>query len=357
MKHIKLRLISWTLRAIVMVSSVCGCKPDTDIFQQVDYQKLGYILSDNANLSTFNAAVGVTDVKGVLNSTDSTVLFAPNDLYLVSRGVNASTIVEQPSNIINAFVNNHVLDDYIDLASLPYFVKQKLYSRSGHTNYVSRWVKDDLTYYTVNGLRIEEQPIRGANGIIYVLNGMLQQFEYATVFEAIKSDFSMTLFTHVIERAGLASLFNELNNCTVFVPTNQALAAIGLSSLEKVDQADVAVLRKLVLYHVYPDILFVGDLSFTTNFSGSSLFTTTVTLFNGNRTIASVAGKYGLREVKMYDGNNIQLKFYEGYYTGIYTSQLNLIDRQGRQILVDYDRKDIVTKSGAIHQIHSVLNY
>jgi len=357
MKHFKSRLISWMTRATIMLLFVSGCKPDTEIYQQVDYQKLGYILNDNPNLSTFNAAVGMTGIKNVLNGADSTVLLAPNDIFLVRQGLNASTIKEQQGLSINSFVENHVLDDYIDLESLPFFVKQKLYSKSGHTNYVSRWIKDDLVFFTVNGLRIEGQPIRGTNGIIYVLNGMLQQYEYSTVFEAIKSDFSMTLFTHAIQRAGLASLFKDLQNSTVFVPTNQAMAAIGLGSLEKVEQANISELKKLVLYHVYPDIMFVGDLSFTTNFSGSGLFTTMVTLFNGNRFMTSVEGKYGLREVKMYDGNNLQLKFYEGYYTGIYTNQLTLIDAAGQQSLVDYDRKDIVAKSGTIHQIHQVLKY
>ncbi|WP_167346199.1 fasciclin domain-containing protein, partial [Pedobacter ginsenosidimutans] len=70
--------------------------------------------------------------------------------------------------------------------------------------------------------------------------------------------------------SGLLETINGTGPYTIFAPNNQAMQAMGYTSVEQIDNTDVEVLKRLVNYHIVKDRRFIYDYILSTGSSNTS---------------------------------------------------------------------------------------
>ncbi|MNX44643.1 Fasciclin domain protein [compost metagenome] len=113
--------------------------------------------------------------------------------------------------------------------------------------------------------------IPASNGLIQVVNRVLTPYLHDLLGDAIAAEASTTLFTQALRSSGVLQTINEAGPYTIFAPNNDAMQAIGYSSIEQINNTDPAVLKRFVNYHIVKDRRFIYDYILSTGPSNMSL--------------------------------------------------------------------------------------
>ncbi len=130
--------------------------------------------------------------------------------------------------------------------------------------------QDDMGGITVNGahLNLDMVDIEASNGVIHVIDAVILP-ESRTIAEIVVEAAGMeedAQFTTLLAAVGAAdpavleTLSDPEATLTVFVPTDDAFAALGEDTLNAVI-ADQALLTNILLYHVVPAVVYSGDVA------------------------------------------------------------------------------------------------
>ncbi|WP_316833480.1 fasciclin domain-containing protein [Pedobacter nutrimenti] len=322
MKNFKYILLLLTIIAF-------GCKKET-VDDVKDNSKISAIIADNFNLSVFNTALVRTGLAKQIDQEGPFTAIAPSDEAFRLAGYPTTTsILSAVPARISAIMNYHILNGSYEFNKLPFLFNQEIKSANGGKLFVTHWVKGPDTVLTINGSRVLSQNIKASNGLIQVVDRVLEPYTYSYVTDAIASDRNLTLFYQALQRAGLIETLNGKGPYTVFAANNAAMTAFGLSSVEAINQMEPAVLLRLMRYHIIADRRFVYDYILSTGTSGKS-------------------------EQSMLDGNSVQVKLkpdpqVSGAFNGI-----ELLGT-GNTAMVQLDRRDQLTGNGVVHTITSML--
>lgn len=326
MKNIKYFLLSLMIMSVLSIS----CKKEDKTVSGQDNNKLAAVIADNFNLSIFNTGLVRTGLKVKLQEPGPFTVIAPSDDAFHKAGfADPVAILSADPARISAIMSYHVINGNYELNKLPFLFNQEIRSANGGKLFVTHWVKGPDTILTVNGSRVLAQNIKASNGLIQVLNQVLEPYSHEMILDAMASDRNLSLFYQAIQRAGLTVLLNGKGPYTIFAADNNAMIQYGLSSLEEINQADPVKLAALLKYHVLSDRRFVYDYILSTGTSGKS-------------------------EQAMIDGNSIQVQLVPdpsvpGNFSGI---QLKGTGNTGMILLT---KKDVLTGNGVLHTINSVL--
>ena len=96
----------------------------------------------------------------------------------------------------------------------------------------------------------------------------------STITTVLQTSVNATIFYQAVLRTGLDTIFSSPGPYTVFVPTDSAFIAAGLSSAD-VAAAPAAAVRDLLLYHT-----LAGSALITTSFPGGTNYK--ITAANGD---------------------------------------------------------------------------
>ncbi|MES2060736.1 MAG: fasciclin domain-containing protein [Bacteroidota bacterium] len=314
---------------LVLAVSLTCCTKNNNI-KEVDNTKIGAIVADNFNLSVFNTALIRTGLTKSIDQAGVFTVIAPSDdAFRVAGFSDSKDILSADPARVSAIMNYHVLNGSYEFNKLPFLFNQEIRSANGGKLFVTHWVKGVDTVLTINGSKVLSQNIKASNGLIQVIDRVLEPYTHNLVTEAIASDRDLTLFYQALQRAGLVKTLNGTGPYTIFAPNNAAMIAFGLSSIETINQMDVATLARLMNYHILTDRRFVYDYVLSTGSSNKS-------------------------EQTMLDGNSVTIGLKPNPQVPGAFSSIEL-KGTGNISAIQLIKQDVLTGNGVVHTIGSML--
>ncbi|SMC90008.1 fasciclin domain-containing protein [Pedobacter nyackensis] len=307
-----------------------SCKKEETAGKNANSNKISAIVADNFNLSVYNTALIRT---GLAKTTDKEGLFtaiAPSDDAFRNAGFgNATAILSADPSRVATIMNYHILNGVYEFNKLPFLFNQEVRSANGGKLFVTHWVKRGDTILTINGSKVVSQNVKASNGLIQVIDRVLEPYTHNLVVEAIASDRDLSLFYQALQRSDLVETLNGKGPYTVFAPNNAAMVAFGLRTIEDINAMDPAVLQRLVRYHISSDRRFVYDYVLSTG--------------SANRS-----------DQTMLDGNSIQVILkpnpqVAGAFIGIE------LKGTGNTSVIQLSKQDVLTGNGVVHTIGGLL--
>lgn len=306
-----------------------GCKKD-DNARTVDNTKISSIIADNFNLSVYNTALIRTGLAKTTDKEGQFTAIAPSDDAFRNAGFgNATAILSIDPARVSSIMNYHILNGVYEFNKLPFLFNQEIKSANGGKLFVTHWVKKGDTILTINGSKIVSKNIKASNGLIQVIDRVLEPYTHNKVIEAIASDRELSLFHQALQRSGLTEILNGQGPYTVFAPNNAAMIAFGLRTIEEINSMEPAVLQMLMRYHILSDRRFVYDYVLSTGTSNRS-------------------------DQTMIDGKSIQVILkpnpqVAGAFLGIE------LKGTGNTSVIQLIKQDVLTGNGVVHTVGGLL--
>lgn len=253
------RHFSLFLLLLALMVSGGACKKEKSI-EQSDANNIGRVIADNFNLSIFNTGLNRSGLQSKLLERGPFTVIAPSDDAFIAAGyASAAALIAAEPTKVSAMMKYHVLDGSYDFKRLPFLFNQEIRSYNGGKLFLTHWVKGPDTVLTINGAVLLAKNVKTSNGLIQVVDRILQPYTFEYVLDAIANDRNLSLFYQALQRANLTETLRKSEINTVFAPDNAAMRAYGLASLEAIEAADPTELRRMLRYHILADRRFVYD--------------------------------------------------------------------------------------------------
>ena len=323
--HVK-RIFFLLLPVLILVSCKKSSAPPaaSDSYNN----RLGFIMSDNFDLTLFNVGLTYTHYSDTLLQPGPYTVLAPSDEAFEAAGYTNAVAVQAAGGLMNQIIGYHILRGTYQLNLLPYEFNQQIRTLDGDLMYVTHWVKNADTVITINGATIESLNLPASNGLIQVLNQVLSPALYDNVQEAITADSSLTYFNAALLQSGLLTTLQGAGPFTVFAPTNTAFRSAGFLTTDSINRTDPAVLTALLTYHILSGRRFVNDYILTTG-----------------ATNTSVQG--------MLDSNNVTINLVAGSIPGSFSGIT--VQGSGNKTASNLIRQNVLAGNGVLHTIDQVL--
>lgn len=206
---------------------------------------------------TLATAVAAGDLVGTLTGAGPFTVFAPVDAAFEALGEYTLDAVLDPDNIaiLQEILTYHVIAGDIRAADLT--------DGAMVTTVEGRDVMIDLSDPTdpkVNGVSITTTDIVVENGVIHLIDGVLLP-EFDIVEKAIITEGTGTLAS-AVAAGDLVGTLTGPGPFTVFAPIDAAFEALGTDKLDVLlDPANIALLQKVLTYHVIAGDIRAADLT------------------------------------------------------------------------------------------------
>lgn len=312
---------------LILMLSACTKEKDNPMASD-EINRLTYIIDDNKfNFSSFNTALGRTSYRAVLAQEGPyTVMIPDNNAFIKAGYASNQDVLTESANVLNDLVSYHIVNGTWELDKLPYKFNQELTAVTGAKMFVTHWVKDADTILTINGSPVLAYNLPASNGMIQVLNTVLQPLVYPNLSAAISADTSLTFLNVALQQAGLKELIAGNTVYTFFAPSNNAFRAAGFPTIDSINKTDATILKDLLLYHFFSGRKFIYDYILTT-------------------------GATDQTEQAMQNGNNVAIALVKDgvQYTGI------TIKGAGNKIAATVIRENFMAGNGVLHIVDQVL--
>lgn len=315
---------------LVVLSLCAACSKDKNSPPAEDKNTIPNVVADNFNLTIFSTALSRSGLAERLNQPGPFMAFAPSDAAYKKAGFNDGTaIAVAPSAQIATQTAYHLSTELIHLSKLPLGMNKKVSNILGTDFFLSRIVKGTDTLLTLNGARVLRSDIKASNGLVNVIDGLLEPIKFPTLSKALSAEPELTLFYQALIRSGLLSRLDQ-EAFTVFAPNNAALRAYGYADIVAINQADPEVLSGWLRFHLMTGRNFAQDYFLKTEAGKTSY---NATMLDGN----------------MLKINLLSLSNVPNSFTGI--------TAQGAKNpgAVNVVRQDILTGNGVIQIVNGVL--
>lgn len=197
-------------------------------------------------LDTLATAVTAANLEATLTGVGPFTVLAPTDDAFAALGQLTLDFLLDPANQaeLAEILTYHVLAGEETASSL---VLDELLATVQGQNVL---VAADGNSFTVNGTTVNLFNIRCTNGIVHVLDAVL---EVPEPIAAVATDAGFTTLVAALDAAGLTATFADASAgpFTVFAPTDAAFAALPAGVLDQLlDPINQAVLIQVLQYHV-----------------------------------------------------------------------------------------------------------
>ncbi len=315
---------------LLLAALLQGCSKDDNVRVR-DNNILPSVITDNFNLKTFSAALDRSNLTSAVSAEGPFTALVPSDAAFQAGGYNGpGAIIAASQPVIKKLTAYHILEGMYQLERMPFLFNQEIASYGGGKLYFTRWVKGNDTIMTVNGSRITPQAVKASNGLVQVIDRVLQPYSFGQLADAIAAENELTLFYQALRRAGMEELLRGKGPFTVYAPDNNAMAAYGLVSLEEVNNTNPVALQALLRYHIVADRRFLNDYVLSTGASAES----TQAMLDNNTV-----------KITLVPNSSVQ-----GGYDGITLRGPGNVNTE-----VKVTRRDIVTGNGILHITDQVL--
>lgn len=257
-KYLKNLRAAGLFALLVPALVLTGCNDDDN--DTPAQQTIAEVVNTNADFSLLRAAVTKAGLGSALSSGTLTV-FAPNNTAFQASGINDATLTALSEAQVRAILQYHVVDGRQTAASLPSGDNNAVTALSGGTLYVTK----NGNNVSVNGARVVTADVAASNGVIHVIDRVLQPAAGNLVETAIAAGANFTYLVAAVQRASqgttnVAGILSGAGPLTVFAPVNQAFIAAGFPTIASIQAAESDVLTRILTYHVVPGRVFSTNL-------------------------------------------------------------------------------------------------
>jgi uncharacterized surface protein with fasciclin (FAS1) repeats len=321
-----MKKFTYTGLLILLLSACTKDKDNTAGSDEIN--RLTYVIDDNKfNFSSFNTALGRTGYRNMLAQAGPYTVMVPDNNAFVKAGYTTNQqVLTESAALLNNMVSYHILNGTWELNKLPYQFNQEIPAITGAKMFVTHWIKGEDTVLTINGSPVLAYNLPASNGIIQVLDMVLQPLVYQTLSDAIATDTSLTFLNVALQQAGMKTLISGSATYTFFAPSNSAFRSAGFPSIDSISKTDAKTLRDLLEYHLFAGRKFIYDYILTTGSSDQT-------------------------EQAMLNGNNVGISLVkpEVKYTGI------TIKGIGNKVPAEVQKENVMAGNGVLHIIDQVL--
>ena len=242
--------IALALIALSFFVSSCNNDDDTPTTPTDDIVSLA---SSTNDLTTLVSALGnYPDLVSALSGEGTFTVFAPSNTAFdnLLTALNKSSINELPADVLRNILEYHVLTSTLTSTDLT-------------TGNQATFGGENIEVNTNNGIVLNsntnvvtsQADIAASNGVVHVVDAVLLppsiQPIVGTVVEAAYFNPDFSILVAALVKADLVNtLLNPDGTFTVFAPTNDGFAEIGIPSVAALDDFTAAQLTPILLYHV-----------------------------------------------------------------------------------------------------------
>ena len=290
-----MKKIIWLFTMTIFVMA-CN-KNDDDIITDDYTNRLNFIIEDNqSNFASFSSGMSRTNYKHTLSEEGPyTVMLPDNNAFVAAGYTTPNDVLTESANVLATLIPYHITHGRWTIDKLPFKFNQEFESITGAKMYVTRWIKNADTVVTINGTKVLTYNMEASNGLIQVLNTVLQPLVHNTLSDAIAANNNLTYLNVALQRSGLKPMLEKASETfTVFAPNNAAFVSAGYATIQDIVATDPTVLKKQLEYTLFSGRKFVYDYILTTDATDKT-------------------------EQKMLSGNNITISLVKSgiNYTGI----------------------------------------
>ncbi|WP_372794017.1 fasciclin domain-containing protein [Pontiella sp.] len=218
----------------------------------VSYEKLPSIVEiavSDGRFTNLTAAVIQEGLAGVLSEPGDFTVFAPTDDAFEMLGLTGDDLLAVPN--LKEILLYHVLPTALDGEAVAAAVTLETLLGKDLEVYV-----EDGTNLFINSAKVIIADIEASNGIIHVIDAVLLPPTLPNIPETAAAAGIFTNLLAALQAAGLDTVLTNKGPFTVFAPTDEAFAALGLTGD---DLLAVTNLADILLYHVVDGRLKADD--------------------------------------------------------------------------------------------------
>jgi len=231
---------------------------DAVIMPKVDDRNTVYdIIANSTNHNTLEAALIESELDDMLIEGDGLTVFAPTDAAF--NALPAQLLQEwldDPTGLLRNVLLNHVYDGTIGFSDLQ--DGNQFVMESGLEATIS--LRSDGLY--INDARIEIVEINADNGIVHVINAIIEETEVSnTIYDIVSNSSEHIILKETIDAADLADRLSQNTNITLFAPTDAAFNTLSPGFFMTLINDPDGELRDLLTNHIYEGTLLSSGLS------------------------------------------------------------------------------------------------
>ncbi|KAH8417409.1 hypothetical protein KR222_010574, partial [Zaprionus bogoriensis] len=186
------------------------------------------IIRGRPDMSIMRAVLEKTNMSAVLESDKPVTIFVPTDAAFDKLEPHLRRTLKEGRGCASNILKNHMLDlTFCSLATLP-GAKTTAYNLLGEPLLLNRTQKgqnqtsEESAIYINNAAKVLAADIMGTNGVVHVIDSILPT-ESALPMTSLMTEKNLTIFKRLLEAAGFDDHFDDLDNVTIFAPTDKAL--------------------------------------------------------------------------------------------------------------------------------------
>lgn len=214
-----------------------------------------------AKFAALTVALARTGLHNVLKKSEGNyTLFAPSDDAFLAAGLSVDAIARAPKELLTSILLYHVVGLKVPAASVPAGPNAAVPTLNGADIFVTK--KDGNVF--INGAKVTYADVFAGNGVVHVIDRVLLPPSGNIVKTLIDDPKFSLLVTAVVTASkgsvNVAEVLSGAGPFTVFAPTNDAFAKLGLNE-EAIKNSKPDDLLPILGYHVISGRVFSSDLS------------------------------------------------------------------------------------------------
>ncbi|TDG46876.1 hypothetical protein AWZ03_006760 [Drosophila navojoa] len=226
------------------------------------------IIRERADMSIMRTVLEKTNISALLEGDKPVTIFVPTDAAFDKLEPHLRRALKEGRGCASNILKNHILDlTFCSLATLP-GAKTTTYNLLGEPLLLNRTKRvanqtEPSAIYINNAAKILDADIMGTNGVLHVIDTILPT-DSALPMTTLLSQKNITIFKRLLEASGLDYQFDDMDNVTVFAPTDKALQHSEWARLlaeQPESLKDNRDLAEFLNYHVIKPMIKTCDLS------------------------------------------------------------------------------------------------
>ena len=263
--------------AAVMVLLAASCKHDNLLVPKPNenIRPASDFIRNNYDFRLFYAALEYTGLVNDLNGPGPFTILAPPDNAFNGVGIQSvEDIRKLNKDSLRDAMQYHVLKNRkLTTDKIPTNgVDVRYETLSGKSIYMSALTQSNAFF--ADGCKLLKRDIQLANGVLHVLNKMMQYHKDQSVQQYLAKQSRYSLFVSGLKRAGLWDELASGGPYTIYAPSNEAFASAGItqSDIDGLDAAKYDLTRLFGAYIVYGKHFFVTDQWIFNVVTGNSIY-------------------------------------------------------------------------------------
>lgn len=211
-------------------------------------------IAGNADFSMMESALVRSGLVTQVQNASNITFLLPDNAAFQNAGIDQNYLDNLSVDDLTTLVLYHEIGQKINSSEFPL---GDTISTAANLHVFSN-VNDNGIF--INGVHLKLTDVQATNGIVHLLGKALVP-PTSTLYDMVAANPDLTFLKAAVDRAGsdLVSALQTSGKYTVFAPTNEAFIAAGYLTVTDINNADAAVIKKIVQDHVLQTEFFQAD--------------------------------------------------------------------------------------------------